>query len=42
MITKLEAAKRARTGGIHTIITSGENPEDLYDLFEGKIAGTLI
>ena len=42
MVTKLEAAKRARTGGIHTIITSGENPEDLYDLFEGKIAGTLI
>ncbi len=42
MITKLEAAKTARTGGIHTIITSGENPEDLYDLLEGKQMGTLI
>ena len=42
MVTKLEAAKTARTGGIHTIITSGENPEDLYDLLEGKPLGTLI
>lgn len=42
MITKLEAAKTARTGGIHTIIASGENPEELYDLLEGKPVGTLI
>lgn len=42
MITKLEAAKAARTGGIHTIIASGENPEDLYELLEGKPMGTLI
>ncbi len=42
MITKLEAAKTARTGGIHTIIASGQNPEELYDLLEGKSVGTLI
>ena len=42
MITKLEAAKNARTGGVHTIIASGENPQDLYDLLEGKPVGTLI
>jgi len=42
MITKLEAAKTARTGGIHTIIASGENPQELYDLLEGKPVGTLI
>lgn len=42
MITKLEAAKTAREGGIHTIIASGSNPESLYDILEGKSVGTLI
>ena len=42
MITKLEAAKTAKTGGIHTIIASGENPENLYGILEGSQIGTLI
>ncbi len=42
MITKLEAAKAARAGGIHTIIANGDNPEHLYDIFDGKEVGTLI
>lgn len=42
MITKLQAAKTAQAGGIHTIIASGGNPENLYDILEGKQIGTLI
>ena len=37
-----EAAKTAREGGIHTIIVSGNDPESLYDILEGKSVGTLI
>lgn len=42
MITKLEAADRATAAGIHMVITNGENMDALYDILDGKIAGTLF
>lgn len=42
MITKLEAAQRAVTAGIATVILSGENPSDIYDVLDGKEMGTLF
>lgn len=42
MVTKLEAADRATAAGIHMIITNGENIDALYDILNGKIAGTLF
>ena len=40
MATKLRAAKIAMEAGIDMIITNGEHPQQLYDLFEGKPLGT--
>ena len=40
MATKLKAAKIAMDAGIDMVITNGEHPEILYDLFEGKPVGT--
>lgn len=40
MATKLKAATIATTAGIDMIIANGENPEVLYDLFDGKPVGT--
>ena len=40
MATKLKAAKIAMDAGIDMVIANGENPEALYDLFEGKSVGT--
>ena len=40
MATKLKAASVAMDAGIDMVITNGENPEILYDLFEGKPIGT--
>ena len=40
MATKLKAATIATTAGIDMIIANGENPEILYDLFDGKPVGT--
>ncbi len=40
MATKLKAAQLATAAGIDMIITNGENPENLYDLLEGKTIGT--
>lgn len=40
MATKLRAAQIATEAGIDMIITNGEHPEKLYDLFEGKEIGT--
>ena len=40
MATKLRAAKIAMDAGIDMIITNGENPEILYDIFDGKAVGT--
>jgi glutamate 5-kinase len=42
MLTKLEAATLALEGGIDTVIISGENPEILYDLFEGNAVCTIF
>ncbi len=42
MITKFAAADFAMQNGIYTIIMNGQTPEKLYDIFEGKPAGTLF
>ena len=40
MATKLHAAQVATEAGIDMFIANGENPELLYDLFDGKAVGT--
>ena len=40
MTTKLKAASLAMTSGIDMVIANGEKPEVLYDILEGKPAGT--
>ena len=40
MATKLKAATIATEAGIDMVIANGENPEVLYDLFDGKAVGT--
>ena len=40
MATKLKAARIAMEAGIDMIITNGERPELLYDLFGGRAVGT--
>lgn len=42
MITKLSAAEIATAAGCDMIIASGKNPEILYDIAEGKRAGTFF
>ena len=40
MATKLRAARIAMDAGVDMIITNGETPEKLYDIFDGKAVGT--
>ena len=40
MATKLRAAQIAMESGIDMVITNGENPENLYDVVDGKAVGT--
>ena len=42
MMTKIHAAEIAGAHGIHTIVTNGENPGILYDIFDGKVEGTIF
>lgn len=42
MITKLAAAEIAVNAGIPTVVMNGSNPKKLYDLFDGKKAGTYF
>lgn len=42
MITKLNAAEIAMNAGIDMAILNGRNPSVLYDLFDGKQAGTVF
>jgi glutamate 5-kinase len=42
MLTKLEAASIALEDNIDTVIVKGENPEILYDLFEGRATCTVF
>ena len=42
MRTKISAAKLASTQGCDVVITNGKRPEALYDILEGKGAGTLF
>lgn len=42
MITKLHAARFAAEAGIDTVIMNGENPEDIYRIFDGRHIGTHI
>lgn len=40
MATKIKAANIAMSSGVEMIIANGENPEVLYEIFEGKAVGT--
>ncbi len=42
MKTKLQAASLATRQGIDTVITNGKRPEALYDIVQGRPAGTLF
>ena len=42
MITKINAADIAKNAGIDMVIMNGNNPENLYNFFEGKQTGTLF
>lgn len=42
MATKVKAAKIANENGIDMLIINGSRPENLYDVFDGKIIGTLF
>lgn len=42
MITKLQAAKIATQAGCAMVIASGEDPNILYDIVDGKSCGTLF
>lgn len=42
MVTKLKAAEIVNPEGIDMIITNGAHPERIYDIFEGKLTGTLF
>ena len=42
MITKLQAAQIATEAGIDTVVCSGDKPENLYKVLEGKQVGTLF
>lgn len=42
MTTKIHAAEIATKSGIHMIVTNGEKPDILYDIFDGKIEGTVF
>ena len=42
MITKLDAAELATSHGIDMLITYGRKPENLYDIIDKKIVGTLF
>jgi len=42
MQTKVHATEIATEKGIHMIVTNGERPDILYDIFDGKIEGTIF
>lgn len=42
MVTKLKAAKRVTSKGIHMILANGANPSILLDIMDGKEIGTLF
>lgn len=42
MQTKIHAAEIATAKGTHMIVTNGERPDILYDIFDGKIEGTIF
>ncbi len=42
MQTKIRAAEIATEAGIHMIVTNGERPDILYNIFDGEIEGTVF
>ena len=42
MVTKLEAAKICLSCGCDMVITNGDNPNNLYDIMDGKSIGTTF
>ena len=42
MATKIDAARTALAAGIPMVITNGEHTDNIYDICEGRIKGTLF
>jgi glutamate 5-kinase len=42
MVTKLQAAKICLSAGCAMVIANGNQPENLYDILDGKPIGTLF
>ena len=42
MVTKLKAAKICLDQGVEMVIANGSNPDNLYDIIEGKPVGTVF
>lgn len=42
MKTKIKAASLATNAGIDVVITNGKNPENIYNIIDGKSVGTLF
>ena len=42
MVTKLNAAKICIADGVEMVIANGSNPDNLYDIIEGKPIGTVF
>jgi glutamate 5-kinase len=42
MVTKLQAAKICMSCGCAMVITNGNNPNNLYDILDGKQIGTMF
>ncbi len=42
MITKLKAAQTVMSAGINMVIANGQNPAVIYDILDGKRAGTFF
>ena len=42
MITKLQAADYATKRGVEVHVINGANPENLYEIFDGKEIGTMF
>ena len=42
MSTKIEAARIATAAGVHTVITQGQTPENIFRVLAGEAVGTLF
>jgi glutamate 5-kinase len=42
MITKMDAAQLATSRGIDVLVINGQRPEQIYDILDKKVVGTLF